>query len=375
MHLKLTKYIAENVECTASAPSATSSDNIARVVKSKSTRMTRRPIKRVTVKKITESEQFDPSHVSSVMSKLDSVVNAKPEVETKSFGFEDTDGNIIKVVVSADDADNFKQALSTELEQLEADGKNIEVAELLFKMRNKFNIVDVKWPQAVEDEEPLKQPEDGDLGDVPVDNNQPSNGDPMSQASMPPPPSGDSNMTSSAMDAMLQALIADAEARRQEAVAKAAEARAREAAAAAEMSRQKLSAEEEVADMEAFYSSQNEEQKEAKKLAKLAKFRHQMRKSQQQLRSTAYDDALDDQDDDNMMGIDTAERDPSGAPTGDDTQLATGVQNSKVDGVEDDPTATIDSEVKSKEMEEVEMIRPVPDKKNLLRALRAFGAK
>lgn len=373
MHLKLRSYIAENADCANSAPSAVSSDSIARVVKTKPSRMLRRPIKRTTIKKITESEQFDPSHVSSVMSKLDSVVNTKPEVETKSFGFEDTDGNIIKVVVAADDAENFKQALSTELEQIETDGKNIEVAELLFKLRNQFNIVDVKWPQAVEDEEPLQQPEDGATGSEPVEGEPTEGGDPM--AAPAPAPAGDSSMTSNAMDAMLQALIADAEARRQEAVAKAAEARAREASAAAEMSRQKLSAEEEVADMEAFYSSQNEEQKEAKKLAKLAKFRHQMRKSQQQLRSTAYDDALDDQDDDNMMGIDTAERDPAGAPTGDETQLASKVQNTDVDGIEDDPTASIDSEVKSKEMEEMEMIRPAPDKKNLLRALRAFGAK
>lgn len=339
---------------------ATSSDSVARSP-SRMGKVKRRAVKKVKiVKMLDESSEFDSSHVSSILSKLSAVGNNTPDTEVKDFGFADSEGNIIKVSVNATQADDFKSTLSKLLADYTENEQSIEVAEVLFNLRNKFDIVDVKWPKVVEDEEPVQtgaEPQDGvnaanpEVDDVAID----SGAEPAPQAA----PSGD---ISGAMDAMLSALIADAEARRQEAVARAAEARAQEADSAARMSAQKMSAEEEVADMEAFYTSQNEEQKEAKKLAKLAKYRHQMRQAQQNLQSTAYSSALSDQNDDNFMGMDTGEdeKDPSlnyQAPKSKDSG----------NGEDLDPTSNLDSELNPVENEE-----KTGNHSNLLKALMAM---
>lgn len=336
--------------------STISSDSVARVP-AKSGKIKRRAIKKVKVLKMLESHEFDSSHVSSILSKLSAASVNEPGVETKDFGFSDSDGNIIKVSVNATQADEFKATLSKLLADYTENDQSIEVAEILFNLRNKFDIVDVQWPKVVEDEEPVQTGNDvpdnqnadnPEVDDVAVDEPAPA---PAAQ------PGGD---VSGAMDAMLSALIADAEARRQEAVARAAEARAQEADAAARMSAQKMSAEEEVADMEAFYNSQNEEQKEAKKLAKLAKYRHQMRQAQQNLQSTAYDSALSDQEDDNFMGMDTGEdeKDPS---------INNQMHKAPKDGEEMDPTSNLDTELKPSENEEVS-----GQHSNLFKALMAM---
>lgn len=365
--LSLFEILKENEGAAVGAPSApasVSSDCIARNPLSGSS-MVRRKVKKVKLKKMLESVDFDSSHVTSVLSKLAAAGSKSEHEEVKDFGFEDSEGNIIKVSVEASQADDFKATLSKLLADYTENEHDIEVAEVLFNLRNKYNIVDVVWPKMVEDEEPVQTAD----GESQSNANNPEVDDVgvADDTQAPQANSGAGNVPG-AMDAMLSALIADAEARRQEAVARAAEARAKEADAAARMSAQKMDAEEEVADMEAFYNSQNEEQKEAKKLAKLAKYRHQMRKSQQQLRSTAYDTALDDQDEDNFMGIDTGEDDSSGIDGGDPTNPKPRMVD-RQSNVNNDPTSNLDNELKPSENEE----RNIPQHGNLLKALLAMS--
>jgi len=99
--------------------------------------------------------QFD---ASDVMSKLDAAEKrARDEQDTVPFGLEDEDGNIIKVYVKAEEADEFESALAAMLagEDEDEDDENsgMEIAEVLFQLKDRFQIVDVEWPNIEGDPE------------------------------------------------------------------------------------------------------------------------------------------------------------------------------------------------------------------------------
>jgi len=230
---------------------------------------------------------YNPSDVTSKVAAIQKQVT--PKENTVSFGLEDSDGGIIKVYVTSDQAEEFERALSRQLDSL-PDDSTTEIAELLYNMRSDFNIINVEWPNIVEDEEEVV--DSGEVGMDGIGDDKGPDGieddkgpDAIEDMGEMPADSGTPDVdTKSAFDAVLQVMTADAEAKRQEAIARTAEAKAKEAEAAASMADRKLRAEEEVADMEAFYKSKTEEQKEAKKLAKLAQYRH----------DTKRDDTSDD---------------------------------------------------------------------------------
>lgn len=232
------------------------------------------------------NQDYTPTDVMSKVSSLGKKATVNDNVV--KFGLQDSSGNVVMVYVDTQQAEEFEYAMSRALNDLE-DMDRPEIAELLFNMHQQFNIVNVEWPQVVEDEEEgdiegdqTLTPEDGDVdGDDPVD----VDGDD------PVAPAANVDATS-ALDAIIQMMAADSEAKRQEALARAAEAKAREAEAAAKIVDGKLRAEEEVADMEAFYDAKQQEQKEAKKLAKLAKYRHDVKDTEAGEDIDDYNDAL-----------------------------------------------------------------------------------
>lgn len=227
------------------------------------------------------SEQVDsemqPADILSKLASLDKEVTDNQRTHCVTFGLEDSHGNIVKVHVQSDQADDFERALAMEMDP-ESEQSSQEIAEVLYKLHDRFDITDVNWPTIEEDEEgdetgaqDFENPEgDAAMGD---DQAMDPNADPMAGGEM----GGTEDKAASALDSVLQALIANAEADRQDAIARSAEAKAKEAEAAAKLADQKLKAEEEVADMEAYHDAQNDEKKEAKKLAKLAKYRHTMK--------------------------------------------------------------------------------------------------
>ena len=86
---------------------------------------------------------------------------------------------------------------------------------------------------------------------------------------------------SESLSNILSMLSAEAEARKAEADARKAEARAKEAEAVAKAAEAKIKAEEQVLDMEAYNKNQNKEKLETRKLAKLAKYRHEVKQNRQ----------------------------------------------------------------------------------------------
>lgn len=260
---------------------------------------------------ITGSTDFD---VSDVVSKLEAAEKkAKVEKDTTTFGLENENGGIVRVHVRSEQAEEFEQALSQMLagqdNNNDDENTSMEIAEVLFKLKDKYDIVDVDWGDIPEDEEQEQTVSGGGdaMGAPPTGGAAPAQGGaPGGQAGAGGPPPGGENpvdqeagaeggeeglegegeegdMTAggdegeakSALDAVIDMMKADAKAKMAEANARAAEARAKEAEWTAKASASKVKQEEEVLDMETHEKEQRDMDKEAKRLAKLAKFRHE----------------------------------------------------------------------------------------------------
>lgn len=250
-----------------------------------------------------DEKDFDSSEIISKLSANAKVSDELDGDELAVFGLEDADGQITKVYVPAEEGKEFEQALGDALRHTTENGQT-EIAALLFDLKDKFKIVDVKWPTVQEDEEqappagapapaPGGAPMDPNAAPVdpnappgaaaPVDTNAPidPNAPPMDAGAMgtgPAAPGADmppaSDPTAMIMQ-VLDMLKADAEARKAESAAKTAEAQAKESEAAATLAQTKMAGEEEALDAEAYFKAKKEEKKEADRIKMMAKFRQE----------------------------------------------------------------------------------------------------
>lgn len=257
-----------------------------------------------------DREKFDSK---DVLSKLDAAQKkGKMGEDTTTFGLEDEEGTIVKVHVPKEQAEEFESALAQLLagDDDDDDEQNsaMEIAEVLFKLRDKFDIVDVEWPEIPEDAE---EDQEADAGAVPGGAEGEAGAEGGEDLDLDAEggeatPSGDeggegaegeddldlggdeegSDMEADttddgvqqAADALAQVIDmmrADAEAKTAEAKAREAEAKAKEAEALAKTANAKVAAEEQILDMEAHEEKKKKANDEAKTLAKLAKFRHE----------------------------------------------------------------------------------------------------
>lgn len=222
--------------------------------------------------RLKEAMEYNPE---DVVSKL-KAAEKKSELtkDTVVFGLEDDEGKTVKVYVQRDQAEDFEDALANALDN--ADG-SIEIAEILFDLKDKFDILDVIWPEIPEDEEApgemgnIEAGAEGDVGaeEAPTDD--------MAAEE----PTGDETKT--ALQAVLDMLKGEAEARKAEAEAKKAEAEAEASKYAMQTAEIKVKREEEVLDMEEHNRKKSEAEKEAKQLAALAKYRYEKGKELEDL--------------------------------------------------------------------------------------------
>jgi hypothetical protein len=228
------------------------------------------------------------------------------EKHTVAFGVEDDNGQTVKVYVRANQADQFEKTLSEILYDKNEDPR--EVAEILFNLKDKFEIVHVDWGEVEEDEEevPARGAEgtdngnqslslDDTTGESPGMNDNSGDLD-MGDGDQPP----DESEATSVLDKVIAMLKADAEARTAEAKAKEAEYNSKEAEFAAKTAEAKIKGEEEILNMEDFFKKQNDEKKEAQKLAKLARYRHEKAAS---VDDDEYDDYNNDDYSYNDRGV------------------------------------------------------------------------
>jgi hypothetical protein len=244
------------------------------------------------LKKLLAEEEFNSLDVISKLQYAEK--NVERDTKSVAFGLEDKNGDVVKVYIDTSQAHEFEIALQRELKQED----QRDIAEILFELRNKFNIMHVTWPTVPEDEEvDMKlQPKDGDAGkegdldgvDLPTEDGESKDGkdgkskdDELDLAMDPENGAADSGSTDvdslkGMMDKIIDMLKSDSEARQAESNAKAKEAQAREAEAAAKIADTKVKSEEEVLSAENFYKQQQTDKKESQKLGRLAAYRQAM---------------------------------------------------------------------------------------------------
>jgi hypothetical protein len=249
------------------------------------------------------SIQEDQTHIggdtfdtNEVIAKLKALENKNKgeanKYDTQAFALEDEDGNIVKVRVRREQASNFEGALNAFLQDLEddEDGKRgvPEIAELLFKLKDRFDIVDVEWPEVPEDQEEGMALAGGEPGAEPgaeggeIDLQ--AGGEPGAEGGEldlgADVGGGGEEDVKGLLVQVIDMMKADAEARKAEAHAKAAEAKAKEAELATQQIYAKVKQEEQILDMETHTKKQKEAEKEAKRLAQLARWKHEMERDE-----------------------------------------------------------------------------------------------
>lgn len=239
-----------------------------------------------------EDEQFDQTEVISKLKSLETKEKSDAR-DVVSFGVEDDEGQVVRVSVRAEQAEEFEKALQSVMAEMEEEeDSKAEIAEVLFKLKDHFDIVDVVWPEIAEDEEEgeqqfgddqqgapgeggdelsgLEDPAaggEGDLGDLGGEGDLGDlGGDDM----------GAGDQTQDLLGQVIDMMKADAEARKADAEARKAEARQREQEMGAKNSIARIKQEEQMLDMDEQEKAKKAEEKEAKRLAQLSRWKSQM---------------------------------------------------------------------------------------------------
>lgn len=224
---------------------------------------------------------------ADVIAKLRSAQQkANHEQDVVGFALEDSEGNIVKVFVAADEAEPFERALAAELgkEDTDEDSDNtpLEIAEVLFNLKDRFTIADVEWPAIEGDPEEEEDTADEDSLEADVNIDVDAEGDEVTDEEdmtaddemVADEEPSDSEDVKSALSSVIDLLKTQADAQKAQASASKAEAEAEEAKWNAQAAEMKLKQEEQVLDMEAYYDKKKEEKQEAERLKKLAKWKH-----------------------------------------------------------------------------------------------------
>jgi len=268
--------------------------------KNRKSRMRRRAVPGSSIFHFVESiedEKFDSADVISKLKKAERKSN--DEDDTTGFALEDADGNLVKVFVSTEEAKDFEHALGAALSGdenddyggVEGETSQFEIAEILFNLKDRFSIVDVEWPDVEEDEEQEVEGDPTGLGGDEAKGDSEGELDPDLEGGGEEGDmdmeadlqlgdegelggGGEGDMTST-LQSVIDLLVSQADAQKAEANAKEAQANAEEAKYNSQAAESKVKKEEEVLDMEAYYDGEKTKDKEAKDLAKLAKWKHE----------------------------------------------------------------------------------------------------
>lgn len=239
-------------------------------------------------KSVAITEHYNNDLVRGFEATLSSLASkAKRDKNSEGFALEDLDGNVIKVYVEKSQARDFRAEISSLIED-EYGNKN-DIAEILYTLKDKYNIYDIEWPKEAipkdeeeeesDDVETSEQVEEVDSEDTDesgedVDANSADLGDLNSLE-------GTEEEAASLLSQIIDLMKQDISAKEAEARAKQAEAEARIAEKAEEMSKSAAKRTEQILDMEEFERRQKEEEEEEKLNKRLIKYRRAMGESNQ----------------------------------------------------------------------------------------------
>lgn len=227
----------------------------------------------------TNQQHFDNSEVIARLKGLEKQEEVDHR-DTVSFGLEDENGGVVRVSVKSEQAADFEKALQSILTDREEDtDEPPEIAEVLFKLKDHFDIIDVKWPEIVEDEE-QQLDLDGTEGS-PEETGEPTGmeGDMDLDVGVDSGVDNNNGQVTDLLQQVIDMMKADAEARKAEAHAREAEAKTKQADAIVAQTMSRVKQEEQYLDMETHQKAQKEQDREAKRLAQLAKWKHDMSQS------------------------------------------------------------------------------------------------
>lgn len=277
--------------------------------------------------KVTVNENVS---LDQIYSKLSGIENSsrKDDYNSVTYGVEDDNGNLMKITVRSDQSEDFEAALAQELAEVEeykqtgrgGKGRDISMAEVLFNLKQKFDIINVEFPEIPTDRvynaDKVTKPEDmasefqsppadsplGDddaslpdeTGEMPEedspdtetgdddldldfdpdsDEDSDESGDEDSDISLDLDTSSDEPDEESILKQIVRMMSADAEAKKAQHEAEAEKYRAMQAEYAAKAAKQEMYQQEELLKMEEEQKRQKEKEAGAKKLADLARFR------------------------------------------------------------------------------------------------------
>jgi hypothetical protein len=98
--------------------------------------------------------------LDQIYSKLSGIQNQSrmQDDNTETYGVEDDDGNLMKITVRGNQQEEFEAALARELAEIEeykmtgrGSGGNVSMAELLYNLKQDFDIVNVEFPEIPQD--------------------------------------------------------------------------------------------------------------------------------------------------------------------------------------------------------------------------------
>lgn len=263
-------------------------------------------------------DQTTPTDVQAIKGALRSV-QRRQEMEdtTSAFAFEDDEGHLVKVYVPKDKAEDFKEALGAMLD--EAEREDLEIAEVIYKLHQSFDIVNVEWCKGAipEDEEkladqndpnaPVQNNDDAEAKGFPqsdpeADVNAAAQGTPdevSSDVGGQPDMAADMGVDTNAetekvqlLDKVLSLLQSKTDAERAKADAEKAKADVEASRVAAQAAAHYATSQEEIMDMENFNKRQQENKRESTLQSKLIRYRHDLRKES----SDTIEDKINDPD-------------------------------------------------------------------------------
>lgn len=224
---------------------------------------------------------------TGIISKLKNLEN-KESVDyrdTVTFGLVDSNDGTVKVTVPRDQSAGFEQDLHHFLGAYSESDPSPEIAEVLFKLKNNYHIINVEWPESMEDAEESseydpKNPKSEEGDEFPSEEGGEGDefpgeeGGELDQSA--PMDTGSTDKVTDLLTQVIDMMKADADARKSEAQAREAEAKTHQAKAAREQAMARVKQEEQFLDMDSYQKNQKEKDKEAKRLAQLAKWKHDL---------------------------------------------------------------------------------------------------
>lgn len=235
--------------------------------------------------------------VDAVNAKVDNAVrqgqlSTNKGYDTSTFGLQDADGNIVRVTVNREQAVSFE----TDLNQILSDTENKkEIAEILFMLRDKFEILDVEWAEPITEDDPVPS-DTGDAGDEPPADGEEGDPPPEGDDGDEPPADGEEDLeldgegevgdvgsdmpdidmqksTVELLQQVIELLKKETESRAADAEVKTATAQSKLTDIEHDKQEKEIRAQQEIADMEQAEEKEREASKQDKLIQRIAKFR------------------------------------------------------------------------------------------------------